>query len=413
MDEGSVIQFLKTTRKTRKQATCYPCQRRKVKCDRGSPCRVCVARGHPFLCSYGRPSEGSSITRPDVAMPIDSPGTVIGDTATVEPSEISVLRKELERLRYEVRQTRMKHRRCQATRVKCQRLRARCHDFEVAYTSLKAGNWAALSQLDKTMESPVETDGESSTCSRSRNGSDAVNLAQIQNGRMTTCDLSQQDHRNHKSRLAPIIIDVRGKIPACDETSRIGRAPSLTPSDNHLSATPNLRLTHSLDNLTLKHAAMPLPTAGTQVKASPQHPPPTNDKFSGTLPPVSLDQRAKQQPSLREIPEQCQTPSQMILPDNSHAVKSWSRSTTAAASSSYPEQISQTYLGANYSGVGNGSEIVSNLLTSRAMNDFTDSLCLPDISCPPMAFTHHIDLMERSYAEYCSRMIYNVGSSLV
>jgi hypothetical protein len=36
---------------------CYPCRQRKVKCDQTVPCKTCVVREHPELCTYHPPSE--------------------------------------------------------------------------------------------------------------------------------------------------------------------------------------------------------------------------------------------------------------------------------------------------------------------------------------------------------------------
>lgn len=39
-------------RRSRTPKACYPCRRRKVKCDRGEPCDKCSDRGYPDLCVY-------------------------------------------------------------------------------------------------------------------------------------------------------------------------------------------------------------------------------------------------------------------------------------------------------------------------------------------------------------------------
>lgn len=48
-------------RRTRALKVCYPCRRRKVKCNRGQPCDKCSDRGHPDLCIY---TARSSISLP-------------------------------------------------------------------------------------------------------------------------------------------------------------------------------------------------------------------------------------------------------------------------------------------------------------------------------------------------------------
>ncbi|OKL56569.1 hypothetical protein UA08_08068 [Talaromyces atroroseus] len=42
-------------RKLRTPKACYPCYRRKVKCDRNSPCALCVKRGYAHLCTFTHP----------------------------------------------------------------------------------------------------------------------------------------------------------------------------------------------------------------------------------------------------------------------------------------------------------------------------------------------------------------------
>lgn len=53
-------------RKMRIPKACYQCYKRKVKCDRTSPCALCVKRGHAHLCTYTHPSKKPS--------PLPSPG---------------------------------------------------------------------------------------------------------------------------------------------------------------------------------------------------------------------------------------------------------------------------------------------------------------------------------------------------
>ncbi|KZF22152.1 hypothetical protein L228DRAFT_268641 [Xylona heveae TC161] len=62
-DVNDVNEILRKRRKTRDLKACYPCRQRKVKCSNESPCRVCVERGHPELCTiYPRTARGSSAT---------------------------------------------------------------------------------------------------------------------------------------------------------------------------------------------------------------------------------------------------------------------------------------------------------------------------------------------------------------
>lgn len=54
-------------RKSRAPKSCYPCYRRKVKCDRNSPCTLCVKRGYPHLCTFDHPVKDTK--------PLESPST--------------------------------------------------------------------------------------------------------------------------------------------------------------------------------------------------------------------------------------------------------------------------------------------------------------------------------------------------
>lgn len=44
--------LLRKRRRLRAAKSCYPCRRRKVKCNLRQPCGSCIIRGHPELCDY-------------------------------------------------------------------------------------------------------------------------------------------------------------------------------------------------------------------------------------------------------------------------------------------------------------------------------------------------------------------------
>jgi hypothetical protein len=54
---ADIDEILRRKRKAREYKACYPCRQRKVKCDQNVPCKTCVVREHPELCSYHPPSE--------------------------------------------------------------------------------------------------------------------------------------------------------------------------------------------------------------------------------------------------------------------------------------------------------------------------------------------------------------------
>ena len=55
-DDEDIDLTLRKKRKVREYKSCYPCRRRKVKCNSEIPCRNCRARDHAQLCTYERPA---------------------------------------------------------------------------------------------------------------------------------------------------------------------------------------------------------------------------------------------------------------------------------------------------------------------------------------------------------------------
>ncbi|KAF5121141.1 putative transcriptional regulatory protein C3H8.08c [Metarhizium anisopliae] len=45
---------LRQKRRARGPSACYPCKKRKVKCDGSVPCQTCRKRQHPQICTYHR-----------------------------------------------------------------------------------------------------------------------------------------------------------------------------------------------------------------------------------------------------------------------------------------------------------------------------------------------------------------------
>ncbi|OCK78467.1 hypothetical protein K432DRAFT_301936 [Lepidopterella palustris CBS 459.81] len=54
---ADVDEILRRKRKAREYKACYPCRQRKVKCDQSVPCKTCIVREHPELCTYHPPAE--------------------------------------------------------------------------------------------------------------------------------------------------------------------------------------------------------------------------------------------------------------------------------------------------------------------------------------------------------------------
>ncbi|OGE52760.1 hypothetical protein PENARI_c009G05443 [Penicillium arizonense] len=61
-DEREIDRVLRLKRKETEIKACIPCRRRKVRCDKGSPCKTCQKRGHPLICTYA-PGHQSPATR--------------------------------------------------------------------------------------------------------------------------------------------------------------------------------------------------------------------------------------------------------------------------------------------------------------------------------------------------------------
>ena len=68
-----VTELLRHKRKARDVKSCFPCRRRKVRCDGGLPCSNCVKRDHVSLCRRVTTAPGtSSVTKATVAKGISS-----------------------------------------------------------------------------------------------------------------------------------------------------------------------------------------------------------------------------------------------------------------------------------------------------------------------------------------------------
>jgi Fungal Zn(2)-Cys(6) binuclear cluster domain len=59
-NSSNISELLRQKRKHRPQRACQPCRVRKVKCSYDLPCKTCVERDHPELCTYDHPSKRSN-----------------------------------------------------------------------------------------------------------------------------------------------------------------------------------------------------------------------------------------------------------------------------------------------------------------------------------------------------------------
>lgn len=87
--QDEVDRVLRLKSRERESHACYPCKKRKVKCDGTQPCKTCQKRKHPQICTYElshsrrRSASHREITRS--ASPA-SPGAVLNAT-TETPSQ--------------------------------------------------------------------------------------------------------------------------------------------------------------------------------------------------------------------------------------------------------------------------------------------------------------------------------------
>ncbi|KAF2430302.1 hypothetical protein EJ08DRAFT_589314 [Tothia fuscella] len=108
-----VDEILRSKRKARSgQKSCYPCRQRKVRCSHEVPCKTCIEREHPELCSYLPPSKrvntGTSVsatTLVDEAGPSIENGAPSREEWTQVRSQLDRVEKCLLDLRNDLRQS--------------------------------------------------------------------------------------------------------------------------------------------------------------------------------------------------------------------------------------------------------------------------------------------------------------------
>lgn len=54
---SDINDILKKKRKIREHKACYPCRKRKVRCDSQIPCTTCIERNHADICTFNPPSK--------------------------------------------------------------------------------------------------------------------------------------------------------------------------------------------------------------------------------------------------------------------------------------------------------------------------------------------------------------------
>ncbi|KAK9775040.1 hypothetical protein SCAR479_08314 [Seiridium cardinale] len=77
-DEETVSSLLRSKRKARAVKTCFPCRHRRVRCDGGSPCSSCLARGHAELCQRQVGASSPGPAQVPSAVPVESRAELAG-----------------------------------------------------------------------------------------------------------------------------------------------------------------------------------------------------------------------------------------------------------------------------------------------------------------------------------------------
>lgn len=87
-DEADRVLHLKS--REREAHACYPCRKRKVKCDGVQPCRTCQKRKHPEICTYVLPhSRRRSASRHSVARSASPRSPAVASNQQARPDDNS------------------------------------------------------------------------------------------------------------------------------------------------------------------------------------------------------------------------------------------------------------------------------------------------------------------------------------
>lgn len=103
---SDINDILKRKRKIREHKACYPCRKRKVRCDSQIPCKTCVDRGHADICAFNPPPKRlDSGTNHGSGDGVGSSATMTIDKDDWERlcSKLSTVERSLSDLREELR----------------------------------------------------------------------------------------------------------------------------------------------------------------------------------------------------------------------------------------------------------------------------------------------------------------------
>lgn len=88
-DEADRVLRLKS--RERESHACYPCRKRKVKCDGNQPCRTCQKRKHPQICDFDIPKDSR---RRSLSQHLDRSASPTVPQAVVEDVDISLVQND-------------------------------------------------------------------------------------------------------------------------------------------------------------------------------------------------------------------------------------------------------------------------------------------------------------------------------
>ncbi|KAI9708351.1 MAG: hypothetical protein M1820_004055 [Bogoriella megaspora] len=103
--QSDVDEILRRKRKAREHKACYPCRQRKVKCTQEVPCKTCIDREHPELCTYHPPEKRRKSSTTNIVLHDPSASTVTLSKADWERlcSKLDTVEQSLSDLRSDIK----------------------------------------------------------------------------------------------------------------------------------------------------------------------------------------------------------------------------------------------------------------------------------------------------------------------
>lgn len=404
MDDSAVMAVLKTSRKARKQTTCYPCQRRKVKCDRGLPCSVCVSRGHSFLCSYGRPTEASKTIPPQSAFTSED-GSGSGSQSQHAESQMLVLREQLNHFHEQLQHARKRHKQCEEAEDQVRRLQARCREYEHVHAKLRAGDWSALERINESVRGESDTsstDPDSCAYSQdagSRDGNEFGVWADIS----STNDVAAITTGTVQGLKRKVMSAADNSYESAISAIGLSEVQQISPP---ICSTPDVQQTQNFfDQVggTSSSATVCYPSG---VVLDERNPSCHHEERSQSALQASGSNRSNHEYMLHQMVSSSLQPNQTTLPSASSEERRGAaplHPVAPASSSDRPDQLRANAL--QPSSFISDSHMTSLSSLPERM-EVTSGVSWTQFSLfPPMIFGQDQELMERSYADYWARIV--------